>query len=39
MTIGIAACGPNAGLAIYRSLCAVDRVSIGRIGGFTTFAV
>ncbi|MER8444705.1 hypothetical protein NKH52_16030 [Mesorhizobium sp. M1066] len=38
MTIGIAACGPNAGLAIYRSLRAVERVGSGSIGGFATFA-
>jgi hypothetical protein len=38
MTIGIAARGPNAGLAIYRSLRAVERVGTGSIGGFATFA-
>jgi hypothetical protein len=39
MTIGIAAHGPNAGLAIYRSLRATERVGSGSIGGFVTFAV
>ncbi|MER9235009.1 hypothetical protein NKI56_23430 [Mesorhizobium sp. M0622] len=39
MTIGIAAHGPNAGLAIYRSLRAVERVGTGSIGGFAAFAV
>ena len=39
MTIGIAARGPNAGLAIYRSLRAAERVGSGSIGGFATFAV
>jgi hypothetical protein len=39
MTIAIAACGPNAGLAVYRSLRASERVGTGSIGGFATFAV
>ncbi len=38
MTIGIAASGPNAGLAIYKSLQAAERVGTGSIGGFATFA-
>jgi hypothetical protein len=38
MTIGIAASGPNAGLAIYASLRAAERVGTGSIGGFATFA-
>ena len=38
MTIGIAAAGPNAGLAIYRSLRAAERIGSGSIGGFATFA-
>jgi hypothetical protein len=38
MTIGIAARGPNAGLAIYRNLRALERVSTGSIGGAATFA-
>src|ERR1700686_2557427 len=38
MTIGIAARGPNAGLAVYRSLRAAERVGTGSIGGFATFA-
>jgi len=36
MTIGIAARGPNAGMAIYRSLRATERVGSG---GFATSAV
>jgi hypothetical protein len=39
MTIGIAARGPNAGLAVFRSLRASERVGTGSIGGFATFAV
>ena len=39
MTIGIAAYGPNAGLAVYRGLRAAERVGSGSIGGFATFAV
>jgi hypothetical protein len=38
MTIGIAAYGPNAGLAVYRSLRATERVGAGSIGGFAAFA-
>lgn len=38
MTIGIAAAGPNAGLAVYLSLRAAERIGIGSIGGFATFA-
>ena len=38
MTIGIAASGPNAGLAVYRALAAVQRVAQGAIGGFAVFA-
>lgn len=39
MTIGIAATGPNAGLAVYLALAAVERVASGAIGGFATLAV
>jgi hypothetical protein len=38
VTIGIAAHGPRAGLAVYKSLRAAERVSTGSIGGFATFA-
>lgn len=38
MTIGIAATGPNAGLAVYLALAAVERVASGAIGGFAAFA-
>lgn len=38
MTIGIAACGPNAGLAIVRALAAVEKVATGAIGGYAVFA-
>src|SRR5437870_4273275 len=38
MTIGIAAHGSNAGLAVYKSLRAAERVGSGSIGGFATFA-
>lgn len=38
MTIGIAAHGPNAGLAIYRALKAAEAVGQGSIGGFACFA-
>jgi hypothetical protein len=38
VTIGIAAYGPNAGLAIFLSLRAVERVGAGSIGGFAVFA-
>ncbi len=37
MTIGIAASGPNAGLAIFRALGAVESVGTGSIGGFVSF--
>ena len=39
MTIGIAAYGPGAGLAVFRALSAVESVSRGAIGGFASFAV
>ena len=38
MTIGIAASGANAGLAIFRALRAVEAVGSGCIGGFASFA-
>ncbi len=38
MTIGIAASGPRAGLAIFRALAAVERVASGAIGGYAVFA-
>ena len=38
MTIGIAASGSNAGLAIFRALRAVEAVGSGCIGGFASFA-
>lgn len=38
MTIGIAASGPRAGLAIFRALGAVERIARGAIGGFVSFA-
>jgi hypothetical protein len=38
LTNGIAACGPNAGLLICRSLRAVEHVNTGSIGWFATFA-
>lgn len=37
MTIGIAAFGPQAGLAVFRALAAVERVGRGAIGGFASF--
>lgn len=37
MTIGIAAYGPNAGLAVWRALRAVEGVGRGAIGGFASF--
>ncbi len=37
MTIGIAATGPGAGLAVFRALRAVERVGRGAIGGFASF--
>ena len=36
MTIGIAAHGPNAGLAVVRALAAVEAVGRGAIGGFVS---
>ena len=36
MTIGIAAHGPNAGLAVLRALAAVEAVGRGAIGGFVS---
>ena len=38
MTIGIAASGGNAGLAVFRALKAVESVGSGCIGGFVSFA-
>ena len=38
MTIGIAAHGENAGLAVFRALRAVEAVGSGCIGGFASFA-
>ena len=38
MTIGIAASGENAGLAVFRALKAVEAVGSGCIGGFVSFA-
>lgn len=38
MTIGIAASGPRAGLAVFRALAAAERVATGSIGGFAAFA-
>ena len=38
MTIGILAYGPRAGLAVFRALQAVERVSTGAIGGYAAFA-
>lgn len=38
MTIGIAAYGPNAGLAVLRALSAVEAVGRGAIGGFVSLA-
>jgi hypothetical protein len=37
MTIGIAVKGPNAGLAAFQALAAVERVARGAIGGFVSF--
>ena len=36
MTIGIAAHGPNAGLAVVRALAAVEAIGRGAIGGFVS---
>ena len=38
MTIGIAACGPNAGRAVHDALMAAQSVASGSIGGFAVFA-
>ena len=38
MTIGIAASGPRAGLAVFRALAAVERVAEGAIRGYAVFA-
>ena len=38
MTIGIGACGPNAGRAVFDALAAAERVGAGAIGGFVTYA-
>jgi len=38
MTIGIAAFGPNAGLAVFRGLSVVEKISSGCIGGFVSYA-
>lgn len=38
MTIGIIASGPNAGLAVFRALSAVERIGSGAIGGFAALA-
>lgn len=38
MTIGIAAYGPNAGLAVIKALSAAEAVGWGSIGGFASFA-
>lgn len=38
MTIGIAAVGPRAGLAVFRALRAVERVGEGSLGGYAAFA-
>jgi len=38
MTIGIAAFGPRAGLAVIRALAAVERVAHGAVGGYAAFA-
>lgn len=38
MTIGIAASGPRAGLAVFRALAAAEKVATGSIGGYAAFA-
>ena len=38
MTIGIAAYGPNAGLAVFEALRAAEKIGQGAIGGFATYA-
>ncbi|MEZ5589210.1 MAG: hypothetical protein R3F53_00225 [Gammaproteobacteria bacterium] len=39
MTMGIAAAGPHAGLAIFQALRAAEKIGWGSIGGFASFAV
>lgn len=39
MTIGLAAYGPNAGLAVYRGVLAAALLGRGAIGGFAVFSV
>lgn len=38
VTIGIAASGPRAGLAVFRALAVVEKVAGGAIGGYAAFA-
>lgn len=38
MTIGIGATGPNAGLAVFRTLQLAERIGTGAIGGYAVFA-
>lgn len=38
MTIGIGAMGPNAGLAVFRTLQLAERIGEGAIGGYAVFA-
>ncbi|MBN8999795.1 MAG: hypothetical protein J0H54_10505, partial [Rhizobiales bacterium] len=38
MTIGIGAIGPNAGLAVFRTLELAERIGSGAIGGYAVFA-
>lgn len=38
MTIGIGAMGPNAGLAVFRTLQLAERIGTGAIGGYAVFA-
>ena len=38
MTIGIGAYGPNAGRAVYDALAAAEKIGVGAIGGFVTYA-
>lgn len=38
MTVGIGACGPQAGRAVFEALRAIERVGHGAVGGFATFA-
>lgn len=38
MTIGIGAMGPNAGLAVFRTLQMAERIGEGAIGGYAVFA-